>query len=77
MNTFTGIMVYIIVWWLVLLTALPFGNRAPETPEPGHVESAPERPRMWIKAGVTTLVASVIWGMIYWLIDSDLVTFRD
>ena len=77
MNTFTGIMVYIIVWWLVLLTALPFGNRAPETSEPGHVESAPERPRMWIKAGVTTLVASMIWGMIYWLIESDMVTFRD
>jgi len=77
MSLFTGIMVYVIVWWLVLLTALPFGNRAPDTVEPGHVESAPERPRMWIKATVTTVMATLIWGVIYWIIDADLVSFRD
>ncbi len=77
MNIFTGVMVYVIVWWLVLLTVLPFGNRAPETAQPGHVESAPERPRMWIKAGVTTAVATLIWGVIYWVIGADLVSFRE
>lgn len=77
MSLFTGIMVYVIVWWLVLFTVLPFGNRAPEAAEPGHAESAPERPRMWIKAGVTTAMASLIWGMIYWVIEADLISFRD
>ena len=77
MSLFTGAMVYVIVWWLVLLTVLPFGNRAPDIAEPGHVESAPERPRMWIKAAVTTALATLIWGVIYWIIDADLVSFRD
>ena len=77
MNIFTGVMVYVIVWWLVLLTALPFGNRASETAEPGHVESAPEHPRMWIKAGITTAIATLIWGVIYWIIDADMISFRE
>ena len=77
MSLFTGAMVYVLDWWLVLLTVLPFGNRAPDIAEPGHVESAPERPRMWIKAAVTTALATLIWGVIYWIIDADLVSFRD
>lgn len=77
MSLFTGTMVYIIVWWLVLLAVLPFGNRAPDTAEPGHVESAPERPRLWIKAAVTTVVATLIWGVIYWIISADIISFRD
>ncbi len=76
MNWVTGLMVYVIVWWLVLFTVLPFGNRAPDEVQPGTVESAPERPRLWIKALVTTVIASLIWGVIYWIIASDLITFR-
>ena len=77
MTLFTGIMVYVIVWWMVLFTVLPFGNRAPDTVEPGHVESAPERPRMWIKAAVTTVIATAIWCGIYWVMENDLISFRD
>ena len=77
MTLFTGFMVYVIVWWLVLFTVLPFGNRAPDVAEPGHVESAPERPRLAIKALITTAIATSIWGVIYWIIESDLITFRD
>ena len=77
MSLFTGVMVYVIVWWLVLLTVLPFGNRAPDAAEPGHVESAPERPRMWIKAAVATAVSTLVWGMIYWVIEADLISFRE
>ncbi len=77
MSLFTGFMVYVIVWWLVLFTTLPFGNRAPDSVEPGQVESAPERPRLWIKVGITTLIATAIWGVIYWVIVNDLITFRE
>ena len=76
MNWFTGLMVYIIAWWMVLFTVLPWGNRAPEQAEPGHAESAPEKPRLWLKALVTTVIASIIWGVIYWVIEADIITFR-
>jgi len=77
MSLFTGIMVYVIVWWLVLLTVFPFSNRAPDVPELGHVERAPKCPHMWMKTAVTTAIATLIWGMIYWIIDANLVSFRD
>ena len=76
MNLFTGFMVYVIVWWMVLFTVLPFGNRAADEVQPGNVESAPERPRLWLKAGVTTVIATLIWAVIYWIIEADLITFR-
>ncbi|MGE0652886.1 MAG: DUF1467 family protein [Alphaproteobacteria bacterium] len=76
MNWFTGIMVYIIAWWMVLFTVLPWGNRPPDTTEPGHADSAPERPRLWLKALVTTIIATVIWAAIYWIIEAEIITFR-
>ena len=77
MTLFTGFMVYVIVWWLVLFTVLPFGNRSPDQVEPGHAESAPEKPRMWVKVGVATVLATAIWAGIYWIIENDLISFRE
>ncbi len=77
MTLFTGFVVYVIVWWMILVTLLPFGKRAPDTVEPGHVGSAPERPRMWIKAAVTTVIATAVWCGIYLVMENDLISFRD
>ncbi len=76
MGWLTGILVYVVIWWLVIFTVLPWGVRPPETVEPGHAESAPERPRMWLKVGVTTVIAAIVWAGIYWAVDSDLFSFR-
>jgi len=77
MNWFTGVMAYVIIWWVVLFTILPWGNRPPEAPEPGHATSAPAKPRLLIKFGVTTLVATMIFLMFVWLLQSDLISLRD
>ena len=76
MNWFSGILVYIIVWWLVLFMVLPWGARRPEDPEPGHAESAPAEPRMALKFTVTTVLAAVVWVAIYLIVESDLISFR-
>jgi len=76
MTWFTGIMVYVIIWWVVLFAVLPFGIRVPEQQEPGHASSAPERPRLVFKAVVTTAIATVIFVGVYFLIESDLLSFR-
>ena len=44
---------------------------------PGHAPSAPVRPRLGLKAGVTTAIAVVLWGVTYWIIESDLISFRE
>jgi predicted secreted protein len=76
MTWFGGIVVYVIVWWMVLFAVLPWGNRPPEAPEPGHATSAPEKPRLLLKFGVTTLIATVIFLGVWWLMESDLISLR-
>ena len=77
MNWVSGLVVYLITWWLVLFTVLPWGVRPPETPEPGNAPSAPENPRMWLKAGITTAIAALVWLAIYGIVESDLISLRD
>lgn len=76
MSWYTGVMVYVIVWWLVFFTALPFGARPPEQVEAGHDVGAPEKPRLWMKALVSSLIAGVLFAVIYYVIDADLISFR-
>lgn len=76
MTWFGGIVVYVIVWWMVLFAVLPWGNRPPETPEPGHATSAPEKPRLALKFAVTTGIATLVFLMIWWLFESDLISLR-
>jgi len=76
MNWFTGVLVYVMIWWVVLFTVLPWGIKVPEEPEPGHATSAPEQPRLVRKFTVTTVIATLLWGLAYYLIDSGLISFR-
>ncbi len=76
MTWFTGILVYVVIWWVTLFLVLPWGVKVPDEPEPGHASSAPENPMMWRKALITTLIAAVFWGIAFWLIESDLLTLR-
>lgn len=77
MGWVSGIAVYFIVWWVVLFAVLPWGVRAPDDPEPGTADSAPQRPRILLKFAVTTVVAAVVWTGIYLVVASDLISFRD
>ena len=69
--------VFGITWWLVFLMALPFGVRTPDEPEPGHATSAPERPRVALKAAITTAIAAAITGLAAAAVAYDIVSFRD
>ena len=67
---------YIVTWWLIFFMALPFGAAPDEHPQPGNVESAPARPRLLLKAAITTVLAGgVTWG-IAWFVESGLVDVR-
>jgi predicted secreted protein len=70
-------LVYVMIWWVVIFAVLPWGVRVPETHQPGHATSAPERPMLWRKAAITTAIAAVIWIGVYLLVESDLVTLRE
>jgi len=76
MKWFTAIMTYVIIWWTVLFAVLPWGNKPPEQPGPGHATSAPEKPRLLVKFAVTTVISAVILAGVWWLVNSDLISFR-
>lgn len=77
MDLFTGIVVYLLIWWVALFSVLPWGNRPADSVEPGTVESAPARPRLLIKFAVTTVLAGAIWAGVDWLVASDVLSFRE
>lgn len=76
MGIVSGIVVYIIIWWLVFFTVLPYGNTPPAEVEEGMDPGAPERPRLWKKAAVTTLIAFVLLGAFLFIQDQGWITFR-
>ena len=77
MTLFSGILVYTVIWWLVLFTVLPWGVRRSEEPEPGHAVEAPSTPRIVMKFAITTSIATVLFAVAWWLIHSDLISFRE
>lgn len=77
MNWFTGVVLYVLIWWTVLFAVLPIGTRpVSEADEHTGWRGAPTRPRMVMKLIVTTLVAAVVWFGTYLLIASDWLSFR-
>ncbi|WP_119458620.1 DUF1467 family protein [Rhodospirillaceae bacterium SYSU D60014] len=76
MNWLSGLFVYLIIWWVVLFTVLPWGVRVPEEPEEGHASSAPENPRLWKKVLVTSVVSLLVWLLVYYIMESGIISVR-
>jgi predicted secreted protein len=79
MSTTTIIAVYFLVWWLTLFAVLPFGVRSQyESGEmtPGTDPGAPALHRVWQKLLWTTLVASIVFGILYVGYVYDLIPFE-
>ena len=65
MSIFTGIVLYLMIYWVALFAVLPWGNRAPEGDEltVGHAGSAPVNPNLKKKFIATAVVAAILWGI--------------
>ena len=72
--------IYLIIWWVVLFAMLPIGVRTQaEEGEvvPGTTESAPHRPQLLAKIAATTVVASVVFVVVYLVVAHHLITLDD
>jgi predicted secreted protein len=77
MNWFTGLVLYILIWWTALFVVLPIGTRPVQGADAQTGwRGTPERPMMLRKVIATTVLAVVLWGGCYALISSDLISFR-
>jgi predicted secreted protein len=80
--TWTGAAIFFAIsWWLVFFTVLPWGVRTPgdvgEAAEIGHATSAPIRPRLGLKALVTTGITAVLLAIFALVVHYDLLDYRE
>jgi predicted secreted protein len=78
MTWFTGTVVFILVWWTLLFCVLPIGTR---TDPDGDIESGgwrgtPVKVNLGWKLLGTTVLTGVVWAILWWVIDSDFLSFR-
>lgn len=78
MGVATSLLVYAIIWWLVIFMVLPWGNRPIDAADvaKGHAAGAPARPRMLAKAGITTVIATIIFAIFYWVHSLGWISIR-
>jgi predicted secreted protein len=76
-NWVSGVLVYVVVWWLVLFCVLPFGIKPADEEHLGHQSGAPANPRLLFKGLLTTGIATALWVAIYLMVVSNLISFRE
>ena len=70
MGVVTGIIVFLLLWWTSLFTVLPFGHERDETGKP--VFANMKKKFLW-----TTLVSVILWVVVFLLVESDMISFRE
>lgn len=78
MGWVSGIAVYFIIWWVVIFAVLPWGVQSAGDSDlvEGQERGAPRNPRIVTKMAVTTVVAAVIWGIVYLIIEYGGISLR-
>ena len=73
----TGVVVYLIVWWMVFFTVLPLqvrGQFEDGAVVPGSEPGAPSDPRLWYKFRLASVVAAGLWLIYFVLFEFGLVS---
>ena len=77
MGPIGGTVVYLLVWWMVFMCALPFKEQPQVNKVPGTPAGAAENPRIKQKFIISCVIAAVIWVFIYILFEIKIVDFRE
>jgi len=70
-------LVFLISWWLGWFLTLPFGVKTPDKVEPGHAAGAPDKPRLLVKAVISTGIACVITAVVVVIVQSGWIDLRE
>ena len=70
MGVVTAIIVFLLIWWTALFAVLPFGHKRDETGKPVFANMK----KKFIR---TTFVAIILWAIVFVLIESDMISFRE
>ena len=76
-----SIIVYVMIWWIIFFSVLPIGIQSnkevfKEKLE-GNDPGAPKNPNIAKKFLITTIITSLIFIVIYYLVKIDLLNLRE
>ena len=75
-----SIIVYVMIWWVVFFSVLPVGIQSKKEIFKDSIEGfdpgAPKNPKIAKKFLITTIITSIIFIVIYYLVEFDLLNLR-
>tara|TARA_B100000963_G_scaffold361670_1_gene398574 strand:- start:3170 stop:3424 length:255 start_codon:yes stop_codon:yes gene_type:complete len=76
-----SIIVYVMIWWIIFFSVLPIGiqsNKEVFKEKMGGMDpGAPKNPKIGTKFLITTVITSIIFIVIYYLVNIDLLNLRE
>jgi len=76
-----SIIVYVLIWWIIFFSLLPVGIQSNKEKFKEKIEGidpgAPINPKIGKKFLITTLITSIIFIVIYYLVEFNLLNLRE
>ena len=76
-----SIIVYVLIWWMIFFSVLPIGIQSNKRKFKEKLEGidpgAPNNPNISKKFFITTIITSIIFIVIYYLVKFDLLNLRE
>ena len=76
-----SIIVYVLIWWMIFFSVLPVGIQSNKEKYKERIEGidqgAPNNPKIGKKFLITTIITSIIFIVIYYLVKFDLLNLRE
>ena len=76
-----SIIVYVLIWWMIFFSVLPVGIRSKKEKFKEGIDGidsgAPNNPKIGKKFLITTIITSIIFIVIYYLVKFNLLNLRE
>ena len=76
-----SIIVYVLIWWIIFFSVLPVGIQSNKEKFKEKLEGvdpgAPNNPKIARKFLITTIITSIIFIVIYYLVELNLLNLRE
>ena len=76
-----SIIVYVLIWWMIFFSVLPIGIQSNKEKFKERIEGidpgAPNNPKIGKKFLITTIITSIIFVAIYYLVEFNLLNLRE
>ena len=76
-----SIIIYVMIWWIVFFSVLPVGIQSNKETFKDNIEGidpgAPKNPKIAKKFLITTIITSILFIMIYYIVDLGFFNLRN